>query len=103
MAEAEKQYAIECRKITKTFGKVIANDEIDLNVRYGEILALLGENGSGKTTLLPLLLFLHLSRSLCLKSVTDYAFCFDENRRTRELVTDSVSTEPALQETTLPC
>lgn len=56
MAEQGKNlYAIECRKITKTFGQVVANDGIDLNVKYGEILALLGENGSGKTTLMNML------------------------------------------------
>ena len=43
-----EQYAIECRQITKAFGSVVANDKIDLTVRYGEIMALLGENGSGK-------------------------------------------------------
>lgn len=47
-----EQYAIECRQITKVFGSVTANDKIDLSVRYGEIMALLGENGSGKTTLM---------------------------------------------------
>ena len=46
------QNAIELRHITKTFGSVIANKDVFLTVRRGEILSLLGENGSGKTTLL---------------------------------------------------
>ncbi|NLX83086.1 MAG: ABC transporter ATP-binding protein [Clostridiales bacterium] len=43
--------AIELIRLTKCFGKVTACDCIDMDVRHGEILALLGENGSGKTTL----------------------------------------------------
>lgn len=50
-----EQYAIECRQITKVFGSVVANDKINLTVKYGEIMALLGENGSGKTTLMNML------------------------------------------------
>ena len=46
------QNAIELRHITKTFGSVVANNDISLTVRRGEILSLLGENGSGKTTLM---------------------------------------------------
>ena len=49
------EYAIEMRGITKTFGSVVANKDVDLTLRQGEILALLGENGSGKTTLMNML------------------------------------------------
>ena len=50
-----EQYAIEMRGITKTFGSVVANKDVNLTLRQGEILALLGENGSGKTTLMNML------------------------------------------------
>ena len=49
------EYAIEMRGITKTFGSVVANKDVNLTLRKGEILALLGENGSGKTTLMNML------------------------------------------------
>jgi len=47
--------AVCMRDITKTFGPVVANDRIALDINRGEILALLGENGSGKTTLMNML------------------------------------------------
>ena len=44
--------AIELKGITKTFGSVVANKNVDMTVNYAEILSVLGENGSGKTTLM---------------------------------------------------
>ena len=44
--------ALELKGVTKKFGNVIANHNVDLQVRQGEILSILGENGSGKTTLM---------------------------------------------------
>lgn len=46
---------VEMRGITKSFGPVIANNNVDFDIRKGEILSLLGENGSGKTTLMNML------------------------------------------------
>ena len=48
----DNRVALELRHITKRFGEVVANRDVSLEVRRGEILSLLGENGSGKTTLM---------------------------------------------------
>ncbi len=46
---------LELRGITKRFPGVLANDKIDITLREGKILALLGENGAGKSTLMNIL------------------------------------------------
>ena len=48
----EQKSAIELKNITKTFGSIVANKDVNLQVNRGEILSILGENGSGKTTLM---------------------------------------------------
>ena len=47
--------AVSMRNVRKTFGTVVANDRVNLDIYKGEILSLLGENGSGKTTLMNML------------------------------------------------
>ena len=44
--------ALELKKVSKHFGSIVANKDVDLTVNKGEILSILGENGSGKTTLM---------------------------------------------------
>ena len=53
--QSVEEYAIELRGVTKTFGEVVANDNVNLTLKKGEILSILGENGSGKTTLMNML------------------------------------------------
>ena len=51
-----ENYAVSMRGITKAFGtKVVANKNVDFDLKYGTIVSLLGENGSGKTTLMNML------------------------------------------------
>jgi len=48
----EKRPIIQLENITKSFGKVVANRNVTMDIRKGEILSVLGENGCGKTTLM---------------------------------------------------
>ena len=54
-AETPAPLAVECLGMTRRYAGVVANDQIDLEVREGEVHALVGENGAGKSTLMKML------------------------------------------------
>lgn len=57
------EYAVEMRNIRKEFPGIVANDNISLEIRKGEIHALMGENGAGKSTLMSILFGLYQPES----------------------------------------
>ena len=54
-------YIVEMRHITKRFPGIVANDDVSISVRRGEVYALLGENGAGKSTLMSMLFYMRSS------------------------------------------
>ena len=51
----EASTVLRLNGLTKRFGRILANDDITIELQKGEVLALLGENGAGKTTLMNML------------------------------------------------
>lgn len=65
--ETRMEYIIEMLDITKEFPGIIANDHVTLQIKKGEIHALLGENGAGKSTLMSVLFGLYQPEGGCIK------------------------------------
>ena len=70
----DNDFVIEMMHITKEFPGIIANDDISLQLKKGEIHALLGENGAGKSTLMSVLFGLYQAEEGIIKKDTNFFF-----------------------------
>lgn len=59
----KKKTLVELKHITKRFAKVLANDDVSMEIKEGEVVALLGENGAGKSTIMKILYGLYHATS----------------------------------------
>jgi ABC-type uncharacterized transport system ATPase subunit len=75
----DSPYAIEMLGITKKFPGIIANDDITLQLKKGEIHALLGENGAGKSTLMSVLFGLYQAEAGVIKKDGEVVSISDPN------------------------
>lgn len=73
------EYVIEMCNITKEFPGIIANDDITLQLKKGEVHALLGENGAGKSTLMSVLFGLYKPEKGCIKKNGEVVTINDPN------------------------
>ncbi|MBN0970904.1 ABC transporter ATP-binding protein [Mycoplasma phocoeninasale] len=65
--QTNSEYAIQFINITKKFGDIVANNNININIKRGTIHALIGENGAGKSTLMSILFGLYTPTSGLIK------------------------------------
>ena len=80
---AQPEYIIEMQGITKRFPGIVANDNITLQLRKGEIHALLGENGAGKSTLMSVLFGMYQPEEGVIKKNGEVVKINDPNDATR--------------------
>ena len=80
---AQPEYIIEMLGITKRFPGIVANDNITLQLRKGEIHALLGENGAGKSTLMSVLFGMYQPEEGVIKKNGEVVKINDPNDATR--------------------
>lgn len=82
---ANNQFAIELVDITKTFlnGKIVANKDVNVQIRHGEVHALIGENGAGKSTLMSILFGLYAPDSGEIKINGEAVYFYNATDATR--------------------
>ena len=74
-------YVIETRQLSRQFGNVAALDKIDIRIRQGEFVAIMGASGSGKTTLMNILTCMDTLSSGTLLLDNEDVSAFDEDQR----------------------